>query len=209
MVGMLRAGGCLVACALSATTAVPAAAGQQGGGEQGEPVRPSWGSSTYYHLFSHAVLGDGIRFNNPYRLEETLGDDPESLSRSAVYGSLLFGALLGDPVGWQHGASLELAYALEGIPQEVLTPAYVLARRLGPRWLAQARLGVPIVLEPDANLGAELALGGAYYFGAGIGVTAELVGNLFYGAATQDVSVTVIPMLSLQAGLRLDYEVLP
>jgi len=35
------------------------------------------------------------------------------------------------------------------------------------------------------------------------------VGSLYYGAATQDRSVTTIPVLSAQLGLFVDYEVLP
>jgi len=40
-------------------------------------------------------------------------------------------------------------------------------------------------------------------------VQSELVGSLYYGAATQDRSVTTIPVLSAQIGLFVDYEVLP
>src|SRR5690606_33283133 len=77
-----------------------------------------------------SALGEGLRLNNPYRLAQPLGDDAESLSRSAVYLNLAGGLLLGDPLGWQHGAQLDLSVAVEGIPQEVLTTSYLLYRRL-------------------------------------------------------------------------------
>ena len=42
-----------------------------------------------------------------------------------------------------------------------------------------------------------------------LGVAAELVGSWFYGAAVWDRGATAIPLLSLELGLFLDYEVLP
>jgi hypothetical protein len=68
---------------------------------------------------------------------------------------------------------------------------------------------LPIVVNPDANVGGEAAVGGSYMVLAGVGLHAELVGDLFYGAATWTTGRTTIPMLSLQAGLTFDYEVLP
>lgn len=170
-------------------------------------LRPVDGS--YLHLMGAAAVGRGLRFNNPYRLATPLGDDAESLSLSASYLDFGFGAALGDPNGFQHGGSLHLSLALQGIPQQVVTPSYLLVRRLPPYFLAFARAGLPVVIEPDLNLGYELAVGGAWLASAGLGVTAELVGDVFYGAATQDEALTVIPMLSLQLGLFVDYEVLP
>ena len=81
-------------------------------------------------------------------------------------------------------------------------------------WLAtprvrSSRAGVPVVLEPDLNAGFELGVGGAYMLTAALGVGAELAGSVFYGAATLDQSASVIPLLSFQAGLWVDYEVLP
>ncbi|HLV21674.1 MAG TPA: hypothetical protein VKZ49_12355, partial [Polyangiaceae bacterium] len=144
-----------------------------------------------------------------YRLQTPLGDEPESLSLSATYLSILAGAALGDPDGLQHGLSFDLAAALDGIPQEVLTPSYVMLRRLPPRMWIWGRAGTPVVLEPDLNLGLEAGAGAAWLVRAGIGLTAELIGSIFYGAATLDRPVTVIPMLSLQVGVRADYEMLP
>jgi hypothetical protein len=164
---------------------------------------------SYVHTFGFVGMGRGLRFNNPYRLSTVLGDDAESLSLSATYVDLAVGATLGDAYGLQHGAVAHLSIATDGITQEVLSLSYLMLYPLGPRFLATARGGVPVVLEPDLNAGFELGLGGAFLLSAAFGVSAELVGNVFYGAATLERSVTVIPMLSFQAGLWVDYEVLP
>ncbi|MCB9577721.1 MAG: hypothetical protein H6717_11935 [Polyangiaceae bacterium] len=164
---------------------------------------------TYVHLLGAVSIGRGLRFNNPYRLATPLGNDAESLSLSATYLDLAATAAFGDPNGLQHGGSIHLSSALSGIPQEVATPSYVALLRLPPRFITYGRAGVPIVLEPDATFGLEAALGGAVLITGGLGVTAELVGSVFYGAATQEVDVTTIPMLSLQIGALIDYEVLP
>jgi hypothetical protein len=163
----------------------------------------------YLHLMAALALGRGIRFNNPYRLATPLGDDPESLSLSATYLDLGAGITAGPPEGLQHGGSLHFSVAVEGVPQEVATPSYLVLHRFPPRLLAFARAGLPVVIEPDLNLGYELALGGAFLVSAGLGVTAEVVGDVFYGAATQEQALTVIPMLSFQVGVFFDYEVLP
>jgi hypothetical protein len=171
------------------------------------PLAPS--RETYVHAFGSLAIGRGLRFNNPYRLSTVLGDDEESLSLSATYADLGLGALLGEPRGLQHGAVAHLSIATDGITQEVASLSYQALMPLGSRWLATARAGVPVVLEPDVNPGFELASGGAFMLGGGVGVSGELVFSLFYGAATLDHSASVIPLLSLQLGVWLDYEVLP
>ncbi|MBI3204651.1 MAG: hypothetical protein IT377_33735 [Polyangiaceae bacterium] len=163
----------------------------------------------YLHLTGALSVGRGLRFNNPYRLATPLGEDAESLSLGATYLDLALGAAAGDPDGWQHGGSLHFSVAAQGIPQEVVTPSYLLMHRLPPRYWLFARAGLPVVLGPDPNLGFELALGGSLMVSAGLGVTGELVGDVFYGAATQDQAYSVIPMLSLQVGVVVDLEVLP
>ncbi|MCA9640756.1 MAG: hypothetical protein KC492_08660 [Myxococcales bacterium] len=162
----------------------------------------------FLHTYAGFAVGDGIRLNNPYRLPEPLGDSPESLSRSAVYGDLAVGLLIGRALGWQHGAQVDLAFALEGIPQEVLTPSYLLHRHFSSRWSAYARLGFPVVLEPDLNVGVEAGLGGLFAITGGVQASLELIYSQFYGAATQEVSITVIPIVSAQLGVRVAYEVL-
>lgn len=162
----------------------------------------------YAHLFATALVGSGLRFNNPYRLATPLGGDAESVSRSATYVDVGGAVTFGHPFGLQHGVALRTAVAVEGIGQLVLTPSYVVWRR----WTKLAlfgRAGVPLVLTPDATMGLEGSAGAAWFFLGGIGATAEIVGDLFYGTGTADVATTTYPMLSLQAGLIVSYEVLP
>jgi hypothetical protein len=171
--------------------------------------RYAGGSGTYQHYFTGLALGRGVRFNNPYRLATPLGDSYESLSLSATTVSLTVGATFGTPGELEHGASLALDYALDGIRQEVLTPSYVSTYALVPRWRVYGRAGTPLVLEPDLNVGLELGAGAVYQFLAGLGASVELIGSAFYGAATVERSATFVPLVSLQLGVRADYEVLP
>lgn len=164
---------------------------------------------TYAHLFATASIGESLRFNNPFRLSHQLGETGESLSRTPAYANVGFGAAFGEPDGLQHGASLQWNRALSGLPQHVITPSYLLVLGGWRPWLAFSRAGLPIILNPDPNLGGELAIGSAYLITAGLGLQAELVGNLFYGAATWEKKITTVPMLSLQAGIIVDLEVLP
>jgi hypothetical protein len=171
------------------------------------PIRDA---EAYFHGFGSLSLGKGMRFNNPYRLATPLGDTPESVSLSAAYYDLGLGLVYGPARGLAHGAVLHLSIAAQGIPQEVLSVSYTALERFSEgRILLFGRAGVPIVLEPDLSYGLEAAVGSAYMITAGLGVQGELIGSLFYGAATQDRSVTTIPMLSAQLGLFIDYEVLP
>lgn len=163
----------------------------------------------YMHFMGALAVGRGIRFNNPYRLATPLGDDAESLSLTQTYLDASLTGTFGNPVGLQHGGSVHMSFALAGVPQEVATPSYVALLRFPPRLIAYGRFGLPVILEPDPNLGYELGLGGVYLVTAGIGVTSELVFDVFYGAATQDQAITTIPVLSLQIGVAVDYEVLP
>lgn len=163
----------------------------------------------YLHLLGALSWGKGIRFNNPYRLATPLGESAESVSASAGYLNFAFAASSGSPDGLLHGGGVALSVATDGVPQEVMTPSYQLGLRFPPDFFLYGRAGLPIVVEPDPNLGYELAVGGVYFFTAGLGATAELIGSLFYGAATQDTAATAIPLLSAQIGIAALYEVLP
>jgi hypothetical protein len=193
------------ACSLAAVSLLTSAAQ----GAPSEDGLPASERGIFQHYFAALWLGKGLRFNNPYRLPTPLGDDYESVSASATYVGVGAGATFGAPAGLQHGAALQFDYALDGIRQEVLTPSYVVLHGFSARLLGYARFGTPVVLEPDLNLGLELGAGGVWYVRAGLGICAELIGSMFYGAATLEHSVTYVPMLSLQLGLRADYEVLP
>ena len=163
----------------------------------------------YGHPYAALALGRGLRTNNPYRLEHVVGDSPEGLSLSALYLDIGGGWLLGDPLRIEHGPSVHLSVALTGIRQEVLSPGYRALVRMGSRWSASARLGVPVVLEPDLGGGVELGVSGILRLLAGVAAYAELIQSVFFGAATYDVDTTIVPIVSLQLGLWVDYEVLP
>lgn len=162
----------------------------------------------YGQLFATAYVGDGLRFNNPYRLATPLGSNAESLSRTASYVDVGLALTLGDPLGLQQGGALRLSSAMEGISQQVLTPSYLMWRRWRS-WAAYGRAGLPIVLSPQATWGLEIGGGGVWFFRGGIGVAAEVVGDLFYGAGTRDVARPAYPVLSAQLGVVIAYEVLP
>jgi hypothetical protein len=159
---------------------------------------------TYVHTFGELVLGKGLRMNNPYRLGS---GEPTSLS--ATYLDLGLGLAFGAPDSLQHGGEVSLLSATDGIAQEVLDLSYLALLPLGEHVLLRGRAGLPIVLGPDTTMGLELGVGGAWFATGGIGVSAELLGSLFYGAATQDRSTTTIPMIALQLGAWFDHEVLP
>jgi hypothetical protein len=162
----------------------------------------------YGQIFATAFVGDGLRFNNPYRLRTPLGSDAESVSRTAAYADFGLGITFERPLGLQHGFALRSAFALEGVGQAVLTPSYLAWRRWGAL-AADGRLGVPFVLSPDLTWGFEVAGGGTWFFLGGFGVTAEIVGDFFYGAGTRDTRAASYPVLSGQLGLTAAYEVLP
>jgi hypothetical protein len=154
-------------------------------------------------------VGRGIRFNNPYRLQRELGDDASSLSLTATYLDLHAARTFSTPDGFEHGAALHLSIATDGIRQEVLTPSYLLVQRFNARVLGYGRAGFPIVLEPDAAVGLEAGLGAAYFFSANLGLGLEADFSVFYGAATFDRALTVIPVASLALGVFFDWEHLP
>jgi len=163
----------------------------------------------YARVFGTVAMGRGLRFNNPYRLSTQLGDDAESLSLTATYLDLSLNLGFGSPNGLQHGGSLHYATSVEGVGQQIVTPSYVAMFRGDLPTLIYGRLGLPIIVTPDVNMGGELAAGLACFFTGALGVTGELVFDLFYGAATHEVDVSTIPVLSLQLGMILDYEILP
>jgi hypothetical protein len=173
------------------------------------PAETPRGAAGYQHWLGGVYLGRGLRFNNPYRLRRVLGDDARSLSLVATYLDVHVGRTFSPPNGFEHGVALHFSIATDGIRQEVATPSYLLVRRLTPRVLSYARAGFPIVLEPDAAVGLEAGLGGAYFFSANLGIGAELDFSLFYGAATVERAATAIPVASLALGVFFDWEHLP
>jgi hypothetical protein len=164
--------------------------------------------SGYAQIFATAMTGTGLRFDNPYRLATPLGKDAESVSRTNAYVDLGLAMTFGNPLGFQHGAALRTTVGIEGVGQVVMAPSYFLWRRKGSL-AAFGRLGVPIVVTPDPTWGFEASLGGVLYFLGGIGIVAEIVGDVFYGAGTRDTTIVTYPVLSGQLGLLGSFEVLP
>ncbi len=189
--------------AVGLTLACPAAAW---GAE--ESYAPTTKKAGWVDVFATAYVGDGLRFNNPYRLSTVLGQTAESLSRTAAYTDVGVAAVLGDPRALAHGLALRASASLEGVPQAVFTPSYVALHRWGP-WGVYGRAGTPLVLSPEPTWGIEGAAGGVWFARAGIGLTAELVGDVFYGAGTREVQTPAYPVLSAQAGLWLSWEAMP
>jgi hypothetical protein len=173
------------------------------------PAETPRGTDGYQHWLGGVALGKGLRFNNPYRLRRVLGDDAESLSLSATYLDVHVGRTFSPPGGFEHGVVAQLSMATDGIRQEVFTPSYLLVRRFSPRVLTQGRAGVPLVLSPDVTFGLQAGLGAVYFLTASLGVGAQLDFSAFYGAATIERAVTVIPMTSLALGVHFEWERLP
>jgi hypothetical protein len=156
-------------------------------------------------VLATAFAGDGLRFNNPYRLATVLGSDARSLSRTSSYAEVGVAIAIGDPSYAANGLAVRVSIALEGTRQSILTPSYLILRRMGP-WAAYARAGVPLVLTPDVTWGFEGAAGGIWFARAGIGIATEFVGDVFYGAGIREVATPAYPVLSAQAGLWLSWE---
>jgi hypothetical protein len=161
-------------------------------------------SGPYVHLFGELTFGKGLHFNNPYRLGTA---DPVGFT--ATYVNMGLGAALGPADGLQHGLEVSLLVATDGIAQQVLDFSYLALLPVGEHAILRGRAGLPVVLDPDSSVGLELGVGGAWLCTGGLGLSTELVGSLFYGAATQDRSTTTIPVLALQVGVWFDHEVLP
>jgi hypothetical protein len=165
---------------------------------------PAPPGGAYVHTFGELSLGKGVHTNNPYRLGTS-----DAFGFTATYLDLSLGVAFGPPDGLQHGAQVSLLTATDGIAQQVLGLYYAALYPLGEHAILRGRAGIPIVLGPDATMGLEAAAGGAWMFLGGAGLSAELVGSFFYGAATPDRQKTVVPVIALQLGVWFDYEVLP
>jgi hypothetical protein len=163
----------------------------------------------YFDLFATVMVGDGLRLNNPYRLAHELGSNAESVSSTQPYLDVAVAATTGPPNGLQHGLRLGWSLSTSGVPQQVVTPAYLALVRLPESWVLYGWAGFPVLLEPDLNVGGEVALGGSWLARAGLGATAALVADAFYGAATRDTRAALYPVISAQVGVFINYEVLP
>jgi hypothetical protein len=171
-------------------------------------VKPDDKLPGYMQLFATSFVGEGFRFNNPYRLATPLGSSAESVSLTAPYVDIGLGMTFGGARSFSHGLALRTSFATSGVRQAVLTPSYLLYRRW-TRAAAYGRVGAAIVASPDTTWGGELGAGGIVYVRGGIGLAAEIVGDVFYGAGTREVAVATYPVLSGQLGVVIAYEVFP
>ena len=174
--------------------------------EKTEEPAPKHGLPLTVH--AAAFFGDGLRFNDPFRLATVLGSSAEEVSRTSSYVDLAASITLGDPRKFQPGFSLHVSLALEGVQQTAVAPTFVVYRRFRDL-AAYARAGFSIVATPETTWGMEGALGGIWFVRGGIGLVAEIVGDLFYGAGTREVSAAAYPVLSGQIGLTVAWEVIP
>jgi hypothetical protein len=165
-------------------------------------------AATPIHGLLSLSVGRGLRFNNPYRLEEPLGDTAESVSLAATYLDMSAGVSFGRRE-FRQGALLSGSVALQGIGQFVFTPSYLAELGVNDSLGLRGRVGIPIVVAPDTTAGLEAAVGAGWLMAYGLGALVELVGDVFFGAATDETSITTIPMLSLQIGVFFDHQVSP
>lgn len=193
-----------------ATPQAPAPAIEPASDPAKELARLSGSPDVTLHWMGSLFFGDGLRFNNPYRLKTQIGTSAKTVSVTAPYVDLGAGLALGDAFGLQHGMSINLSVALDGVGQAVVVPSYLAVYRgASSRLIAFGRFGPAIIASPDANIGAELGVGGAIFVTSKLAVTGEIVGDLFYGAATRETGYPVYPIVSLQLGVLFDHEVLP
>ena len=160
-------------------------------------------------VYAGVGAGRGLRLNNPFRLHTVLGTSSRGPSLTATYLDLFLGGDLVGPRALRHGPVVHHASALEGISQQVLTPGYRVAWVPRRRLRAFLRLGVPLVLTPDSSAGWEVGLGASVFLTGAIALQLEGVGSAYYGAATPETGVSVVPVAALQLGVLVDYEVLP
>jgi len=172
------------------------------------PTSPFADKPGYAHFYGSILGGTGLRFNNPYRLATPLGGDAQSLSRTNAYVDVGLGATFGPALGFQHGMTLRTSVSVQGVRELMLAPSYVLYRRQRA-FAGYARLGPSFALAPTLNVGGETGLGGVWFPRGGIGLVAEGVFNLYYGAATPESLRPAYPVLSGQLGVQFDIEVLP
>jgi len=173
-----------------------------------ETVGPDEKRAGYMQLFATSFVGEGFRFNNPYRLATPLGSDAESVSLTSPYVDIGLGATFGGAGTFSHGMAFRMSFATSGVRQAVLTPSYLIYRRWS-RAALYGRVGAAIVAQPESTWGGEAGVGGVAFVRGGLGVAAEVVGDVFYGAGTREVAITTIPVLSGQLGIVFAYEVLP
>ncbi len=117
---------------------------------------------------------------------------------------------------WRHGVTLALSgnvdgegppapdvNGIDGLSQWTLTPSYLAYFRFGEDLVLTGRAGAALTVAPYFVMGGEASLGAVYLFTAGFGAYAEVTVDLAFGLSG------VSPTASAEAGITIDYEVLP
>lgn len=148
---------------------------------------------------------------------------PLRLDKSADFGQSTFAPAFTDALGGyvfatksrlRHGLGLGLSTNLStdggytqpvaAFDQIVVMPSYLLYWDANPELFGVGHFGLPILVRGGTNAGAEVAFALGYRLLAGFGTFAEASLDAFAGASSR-LNVS----FSLEAGLFLDYEVLP
>lgn len=148
---------------------------------------------------------------------------PLRLGKNAKFGQGVFAPASTDALGgyvfagrarFRHGLGLGLSTNLTAdggytepvavLDQLVVMPSYLLYWNAGPDIFGVGQLGLPILVRGGKSAGAEAAFALGYRWLAGFGTFARAGFDVFAGASS-----TLHATVSLQAGLFLDYEVLP
>lgn len=148
----------------------------------------------------------------PLRLTQNV--DYDQGTTAPLFGDVVVGYVLpGDGVhrqGFGLGASMNLSddggytEPVAASDQIVLMPAYLGFWDLDADLFALGHLGVPFLIGGGDSAGLELAFALGYRLRAGAGLFAELGVDAFVGASS-----TLHPSVSAEAGIFVDYEVLP
>jgi len=134
-----------------------------------------------------------------------------------VFGAFVFPS----SAGWRHGVGLAVSTnitgdggstnGVNGFSQYFLGPEYVAYFRLSDDFVLDAHAGPLFGWSQNSEggsfdpiVGLEVAFSAAYLFLAGLGAYAEASASAYLGGNN-----TVHPILSIEGGLFIDYEVLP
>ncbi len=155
-----------------------------------------------------AQIGGGASL----RLVRNLDFGQKSFAPS--YVDVLGGAIFPGSGTWRHGAGLNVSVnvtgdgtfeeGFDGFRQWTLAPTYIAYLRFSNDILVLGKASVAFTVNPDVTVGAELAGAFNYLLFAGLGLYGELGFSLYGGGGG-----SVHPLLSLEAGVTIDYEVLP
>jgi hypothetical protein len=156
-----------------------------------------------YLALGSAGLPVRLTVNDEYG-QDRLGASFVDLMGGYVFpgGSYRHGVGLG--VSWNIGHDGGYEAPIYTADQWVIMPAYLGYIPLGRDALVLGHVGLPIVVSGGSGLGLEVGAALAYHVVAGAGLFAELDVT---GYAAGDAGATLL--MSMEAGILLNYEVLP